>query len=54
MIDGTKEPADLRLTVVKPIAAKWFLNLYDNLVSRPDIFKNGFKGAGITTEFLFS
>ena len=48
-----KELVDLRLSIIKPIAAKWFVNLYDYLVSKPDIIKNGCKGAGITTE-LFS
>ena len=56
MKDGgtTNEPVDLRLSIVKPISARWLVNLYDYLVSKPDIIKNGFKGAGITTEFLYS
>jgi hypothetical protein len=55
MKDGgtTNEAVDLWMSIVKSISARWLVNLYDYLVSKPDI-KNGFKGAGITTEFLNS
>ena len=48
MKDGgtTNEPVDLWLSIVKPISARWLVNLYDYLVSKPDIIKNGFKSAG--------
>ena len=41
----------MRLTIVKPIAAKWMISLYDYLVAHPDIIRNGFKHVGIT-DFL--
>ena len=45
------EPVDMRLAIVKPIAAKWMISLYDYLVAHPDIIRNGFKHVGIT-DFL--
>ena len=49
-LDGGGEtvPIDLRLSVVKPLGAKWMVKLYDYLKSKPEIVQNGFKGAGIT------
>lgn len=44
------EPVDMRLAIVKPIVAKWMINLYD-FVPHPDIIRNGFKHIGIT-DFL--
>ena len=41
-------PVDLRLSIVKPLRAQWMIKLYDYLKSKPDIIKNGFRGAGIT------
>ena len=46
--EAEKEPIDLRLSVVKPLGAKWLVDMYDYFKSQPDIIKNGFKGAGIT------
>ena len=40
-------PVDLRLSIVKPLGARWIIKLFDYLTSKPDIIKNGFKGAGI-------
>ena len=45
------EPVDVRLSVVKPMAAKWMIDLYDYFVAHPQIIKNGFKHVGIT-DFL--
>ena len=45
------EPVDRRLAIVKPIAAKWMISLYDYLVAHPHIIRNGFKHVGIT-DFL--
>jgi len=36
---------------VKPMAAKWMIDLYDYFVACPQIIKNGFKYVGIT-DFL--
>ena len=54
MSKGVKEPVDLRLSVVKPVAAEWFVKLHDYLLSKPNIIINGFKGAGITSDFLLN
>ncbi len=53
-VDGKleKKPVDLKLSIVKPLAAKWFVQLSDYLKSKPDIITNGFKGAGITADYL--
>ena len=39
---------DLRLSVVKPLGARWMISLYDYFKAKPEIIKNGFKEAGIT------
>ena len=46
-------PVDLKLTTVKPVGAKWMMNLYDYLKAKPEIIVNGFRGAGIV-DFLTS
>ena len=50
--DNVKNPVDLRLSIVKPLSAKWFVQLSDYFKEHPEIIKNGFKGAGITYEML--
>ena len=46
--EGTSvTPVDLRLSVIKPLGAKWMIKLYDYMRLNPDIIRNGFKGAGI-------
>ena len=40
-------PVDLRLSVVKPVGAKWMVELHDYFKAKPEIIVNGFKGAGI-------
>ena len=49
-----RNPVDFRLSVVKPPSAKWFVLLSDYFKANPDIIKKGFKGAGITAEYLAS
>ena len=49
--DKDVEPVDMKLSIVKPIAAKWMIDLYNYLVANPQIIKNGFKHIGIT-DFL--
>ena len=44
-----KKPVDLRLTAVKSLGAKWLEGLYDYLKAKPEIIRNGFKEAGITS-----
>ena len=48
-LDGTKprQPVDLRLSVVKPLGAKWLVDLFDYMKTKPEIIRNGFKEAGI-------
>lgn len=49
--DKDIEPVDMKLSIVKPIAGKWMIDLYNYLVANPQIIKNGFKHIGIT-DFL--
>ena len=50
-IDEVK--VDLSLTRMKPLGAKWLTKLYDYMKSKPDIVKNGFKEAGISSILEF-
>ena len=47
-----EEPSnvDLKLSVIKPLGAAWLMELYDFFKINSDIIKNGFKGAGITSD----
>ena len=46
--ESTPQPVDLRMSIIKPLGAKWMISLYDYMKSKPDIIKNGFRHAGIT------
>ena len=37
-----KEPVDLRLTIMKPLGAKWMISLHKHFKSNPTIIQNGF------------
>ena len=39
---------DLRISILKPIQAKWLTSFYDRMQNRPDIAVKAFKRAGIT------
>lgn len=41
-------PVDLKLSIMKPIGAKWMIQLFDYFQARPHIISNGFSAAGIT------
>ena len=41
------KPVDLRLSVIKPLGAKWIVSLYEYIKSNPTLVRNGFKEAGI-------
>ena len=41
------ESIDLRLSIVKPLAAEWMKSCYDYIKSKPTIIQNGFREAGI-------
>ena len=42
------QPVDLRLSVVKPLGAKWMIELFDHFKQQPQIIRNGFSAAGIS------
>ena len=42
-----KKPVDLRLSKVKPLGARWMVNLHDHLKAKPDMICDAFKVAGI-------
>ena len=42
------QPVDLRLSIVKPMGAKWMIDLYDYLKGNPSIITHGFKHVGIS------
>ena len=46
--DVEKKMIDLRLSIMKPLGAKWLVYMYDYFKSKPEIIMNGFKSVGIT------
>uniref|UniRef100_A0A1X7UUQ0 DDE-1 domain-containing protein n=1 Tax=Amphimedon queenslandica TaxID=400682 RepID=A0A1X7UUQ0_AMPQE len=44
---GSVTPIDLKLSEMKPIGARWMMELYDYFKAKPEIIINGFKAAGI-------
>ena len=42
-----RKPVDLRMSMVKPVSARWIVSAYEYIVSKPEIIKNGFREAGI-------
>ena len=53
-LEGEKTMIDVRLSIMKPLGAKWLIDMYDYFKSKPDIILNGFKGVGITDYVNFS
>ena len=47
-----KKPVDLRLSKVKPMGARWMVNLHDHLKAKPDMIRDAFKAAGILNYHL--
>ena len=43
------EPVDLRLSVVKPLVAKWMIELFDHFKQHPEIIRNGFQLLALVT-----
>ena len=41
------KPVDLRLSIIKPLCAKWIVSIYEHIKSNPALVSNGFKEAGI-------
>ena len=42
-----EETVDLKMSVVKPLGARWLKEVYDYMLLNPNIIINGFRGAGI-------
>ena len=40
-------PVDLRMSIMKPLGARWLISLFDYLKGQPSIIENGFKAAGM-------
>ena len=38
---------DLKMSIMKPLGAMWLMEMYDHLLTKPEIIINGFKGSGI-------
>ena len=45
--NGNHEPVDLRLSVLKPLGAQWFITAFLHIRANPSIIKNGLLKAGI-------
>ena len=41
-------PVDIRMSVLKPLGAKWLVEMHNYIKENSDIIKNGFRGAGIS------
>ena len=41
------QPVPMQLSIMKPIGAKWMMNLYDYIKSKPELVINGFRNVGI-------
>ena len=46
--DAEPTPVDLRLSIMKPLNARWILKAYNYIKENKSIVENGFKEAGIT------
>ena len=42
------QPVDLRLSMVKPLGAKWMIELFDHFKQKPQIIRNGFSATDIS------
>ena len=40
-------PVDLRMSIMKPLGARWLVSLYDYIKEHNSLILNGFKAAGI-------
>ena len=46
--DAEQQPVDMRLSIMKPLGAKWLISMLDYMCSNPSIIVNGFYAAGIS------
>ena len=44
------QAADLRLSIMKPLGAKWLIEDVEDMKPRKDVIINGFRSAGIMDE----
>ena len=42
-----EEEVDMRLSIMKPLSARWLIDMHKYLVDHPTIIVNGFHRAGI-------
>ena len=47
-----QEPVDLKLSVMKPLGAKWMVELHSYITSKPEMVCSGFKAAGLMFDWL--
>ena len=45
--DKDHHPVDMRLSIMKLLVSMWAIEMYHDFISRPKIFVNGFRDAGI-------
>ena len=45
---------DLRLSVMKPLGAKWMMSFFEYMKTRPSIVFNGFRSVGIASALNYS
>ena len=48
-IQPDKASVDLRISVLKPLHAKWLVQFYDYMQSNKDIILKGWKRSGVST-----
>ena len=41
------QPVPMQLSIMKPIGAKWMMDLYDYIKSKPELVINGFRNVGV-------
>ena len=41
------KPVDLHLSIVKPLGAKWLMEMHDHFKGNPQIILNGFRKSGL-------
>jgi len=44
---GEVKPVDIHLNIVKPLGAKWLMEMYDHFKGTPQIIINGFRKSGL-------
>ena len=49
---GNHEPVDFRLSILKPLSARWFMDAFSHVQANPDIVKKHFLEAAITDKLI--